>query len=54
MPAAGVAAEVTREEFTLLHSGAGYFDSLLLPIERKKGKYELTDKAIIIIKDMEN
>lgn len=28
-------------------------DNLLLPIEGKRGKYELTDKAIIIIKDME-
>lgn len=25
-------------------------DNLLLPIERKRGKYEFTDKAIIIIK----
>ena len=28
-------------------------DKLLLPIEGKRGKYELTEKAIIIIKDME-
>ncbi len=28
-------------------------DNLLLPIEGKRGKYELTDKAIIIIKDIE-
>ena len=28
-------------------------DNLLLPIEGKRGKYKLTDKAIIIIKDME-
>jgi predicted transcriptional regulator len=28
-------------------------DNLLLPIEGKRGKYELTEKAIIIIKDME-
>lgn len=27
-------------------------DNLLLPIEGKRGKYELTDKAIIIIRDM--
>lgn len=26
---------------------------LLLPVEGKRGKYELTDKAIIIMKDME-
>jgi len=28
-------------------------DNLLLPIEGKRGRYELTEKAIIIIKDME-
>lgn len=28
-------------------------DNLLLPIEGKRGKYELTDKAIIIINEME-
>ena len=28
-------------------------DNLLLPIEGKRGKYELTEKAVIIIKDME-
>lgn len=28
-------------------------DNLLLPFEGKRGKYKLTDKAIIILKDME-
>lgn len=28
-------------------------DNLLLPVEGKRGKYELAEKAIIIIKDME-
>lgn len=28
-------------------------DNLLLPIEGKRGKYELTEKAVIIIKEME-
>ena len=28
-------------------------DNLLLPVEERRGKYELTNKAIIIIKGME-
>lgn len=28
-------------------------DNLLLPIEGKRGKYQLTEKAIIIVNDME-
>lgn len=28
-------------------------DNLLLPVEGRRGKYELTDKAIVIIKGME-
>ena len=28
-------------------------DNLLLPIEGKRGKYELTEKAVVIIKNME-
>ncbi len=27
-------------------------DNLLLPIEGKRGKYDLTEKAVIIIKEM--